>query len=34
MMVEKPSDTGIADHAPVSPYIGGRISRHGTRNKN
>jgi len=34
MIVEKKSDTGIAAQAPVSPYIGGRISKHGTKNKN
>ena len=34
IIVDKPSDTGIADQAPVSPKIGGRISKHGTRNRN
>jgi hypothetical protein len=31
-MVDKPSDTGIAAHAPVSPKIGGKISKLGTKN--
>ena len=34
IIVDNPSDTGIADHAPVRPYIGGRINKQGTRNKN
>ena len=29
-----PSDTGIADHAPVTPKKRGKISKQGIRNKN
>jgi len=33
-MVDNPSDTGMADQAPVSPKKGGSISKQGTRNTN
>jgi len=29
-----PSETGMADQAPVSPKTGGRINKQGIRNKN
>jgi len=29
-----PSDTGMADHAPFIPKIGGNIIKHGIKNKN